>query len=340
MTERESPLLPENFNASLIAVSWQLGDDVCLIRRTVASKDEEIGRVLDRVLMEAFVLGHLREVDAFLDPKTVRNRWQAFVRRNGHDEPLRINQTFAQANLQQADRLLLRPLPQTVLPAESLTEDLLQQPPKTSGFLWVLLTLLIVLFAVGVALWFLRATLWPPSPPAIQGKQRPHPPLPALPAPKSPRIAPNAGAPATTEPSAESAPADEPSTTTEPNTTEPNTAEPNTAEPSAEAAPADAGSDPAEEKEEEEEEAAPTPPRRVLLLKRPSPFRKGPTKRLLHKGSPRQPTAPRPSKRRRALKKRSAIGSPNAAPSKAPLRRKALKRKPPTQARPAASTEP
>ncbi len=322
MTERESLLHPESFASSLITVSWQLGDDVRLIRRTIASKEEEIGRVLERVLMEAFVLGHLREVDAFLDPRVVRNRWQAFVRRNGHDEPLRMNQTFADAQLQQGDRLLLRPLPQPHLPAESLTEDLLQQPPKTSGLLWVLLTLLAVGLAVGAALWFLRSTLWPPSPAQTTGKQRPHPPLPAI-----PTAEPHKGTPATTEPSTLT----EPTTTEPPTLTEPATTEPTPTEPPSEPIAADAGSDVEEDAED------PPPARRIvpLRIKRP---RKPATKRP-RKAATKRPRKAATKRLRKGAKAQTTKGL-RPSPPAVRLRRNPRKRRPSVPPRTAPSTEP
>lgn len=186
MTEQGPATSSADVTPELIAISWQLGDDVRLIRRTVAAKDEQIGRVLERVLMEAFVLGHLREVDAFLDPGSVRNRWQAFVRKHGQDDPIQMNQTFVEAKLSQNDRLLLRTLPQPIVPVESLTEDLLQQPQKTGGVVWIFLTLFAFVLAGGIALWFLRSTIWGPSVGKQPAQRRVQAPLPALPRPSLP----------------------------------------------------------------------------------------------------------------------------------------------------------
>jgi hypothetical protein len=227
----------------------------------------------------------------------------------------------------------LRPLPQPHLPAESLTEDLLQQPPKTSGLLWVLLTLLAVGLAVGTALWFLRSTLWPPSPAQTTGKQRPHPPLPAIPTPE-----PHKSTPAITEPSTATEP---PSANELPSATEPSiaTEPPIATEPQSEPVAADAGSDAEEDAED------PPPARRIvpLRIKRP---RKAATKR------PRKAATKRPRKAATKRPRKSATKRPRKgakaqttkglrpSPPAVRLRRSPRKRRLSVPPRPAPSTEP
>lgn len=91
------------------AITWQLGDRERQLRRSLVSPEETISEVMQRVLMEACVMGYLNKKIAFTEPEEFVQQWRVFVFRNGEEVELSPSQKVDTLSLVSEERLILRP---------------------------------------------------------------------------------------------------------------------------------------------------------------------------------------------------------------------------------------